>query len=69
MIGLGLGNEKDITVNGLEAVKKCKVVYLESYTSTLACSKEDLEMFYGKDVIIASRDIVEIGRASCRERV
>ena len=30
MIGIGLGDEKDITVKGLEAVKKCSSVYLES---------------------------------------
>src|SRR3989344_9429779 len=58
-IGLGLGNEKDITVNGLEAVKKCYVVYLENYTSVLNCSKETLEKFYGKKIILARRNLVE----------
>ena len=58
-IGLGLNNEKDITVNGLEAVKKCNAVYLEDYTSTLNCSKEDLEKFYGKKIISAGRNLVE----------
>ncbi len=32
MVGIGLNDEKDITVKGLEAVKKCDSVYLESYT-------------------------------------
>lgn len=36
MVGLGLGDEKDITVRGLEAVRKCDKVYLEAYTSLLA---------------------------------
>src|SRR3989338_7555636 len=58
-IGLGLGNEKDITLNGLEAVKKCDLVYLENYTSILNCSKEDLEKFYGKKIILANRHMVE----------
>ena len=58
-IGLGLGNEKDITVNGLEAVKKCDAVYLENYTSILNCSKESLEKFYGKKIILARRSLVE----------
>ena len=31
LIGLGL-NEKSISLEGLEAVKKCKKVYLEGYT-------------------------------------
>ena len=58
-IGLGLNNEKDITVNGLEAVKKCGIAYLENYTSILSCSKEDLEKFYGKKIIPAGRGLVE----------
>jgi len=58
-IGLGLNNEKDITVNGLEAVKKCDLVYLENYTSVLNCSKADLEKFYGKKIILANRKMVE----------
>jgi len=32
-IGLGLSDEQDITVKGLEIVKKSKEVYLERYTS------------------------------------
>lgn len=36
IIGLGLGNEKDITLRGLEAVKACDKVYIESYTSLLS---------------------------------
>ena len=59
LIGIGLNDEKDITVKGLEAVKKCEAVYLESYTSKLNCSVEDLEKFYGKKIIIADRDLVE----------
>lgn len=59
MIGIGLGDEKDITVKGLEAVKKCSSVYLESYTSILNCSVADLSSFYGKEVIVADRALVE----------
>ncbi len=42
LVGLGLGDCKDITVRGLEIVKKAKTVYLESYTSILTCGKEAL---------------------------
>ena len=35
LIGLGLNDEKDITVKGLEAIKNCESVYLENYTSVL----------------------------------
>lgn len=59
MIGLGLGDEKDISVKGLEAIKKCDKVYLESYTSKLDCSLKEMEEFYGKEVIPADREMVE----------
>lgn len=59
-IGLGLGDERDITVKGLEIIRKADKVYLEEYTSRLVgCSKEDLERFYGKKIISADRDLVE----------
>lgn len=45
IIGLGLGDAKDITVKGLELIKKCDKVYLESYTSILSCGKETLVIF------------------------
>ncbi len=59
LIGLGLSDEKDITLKGLEAVKKCSKLYLESYTSKLACSVKDLEKLYGKKVELANRTFVE----------
>ena len=61
LIGLELNNEKDITVNGLETVKKCKKIYLEGYTSLLQISKEKLEEFYGKEIILANREMTEQG--------
>ncbi|CDR37515.1 CYFA0S01e11364g1_1 [Cyberlindnera fabianii] len=62
LIGLGLSYETDITVRGLEIVKRCKRVYLEAYTSILmAASKESLEEFYGREVILADRELVESG--------
>ncbi len=59
LIGLGLSDEKDITLKGLEAVKKCDKLYLENYTSKLACSVQDLEKSYGKKVALADREFVE----------
>ncbi|XP_060536845.1 diphthine methyl ester synthase [Cylas formicarius] len=61
IIGLGLGDYKDVTVKGLEIIKQCDRVYLEAYTSILTCGKEALEKFYGKDLIIADRELVEQG--------
>jgi len=59
MIGLGLGNQKDISLYGLEVVKSCNSIYLESYTSVLGCSIKDIESLYKKKVIIADRNLVE----------
>ncbi len=60
LIGLGLGDESDITQRGLEVIKTCKRVVLESYTSILpGLGKERLEALYGKPVEIAYREKVE----------
>jgi diphthine methyl ester synthase len=66
MIGLGLSDEKDITVKGLEIVKRSKKVYLEKYTAILMISKEKLETFYEREVIEADREFVESG---CEEMI
>ncbi|KAG8885152.1 diphthine synthase [Tulasnella sp. 331] len=59
LIGLGLFDEKDISLRGMEIIKACTRVYLESYTSILMIDKERLEGFYGRELIIADRDMVE----------
>ncbi|KIM36754.1 hypothetical protein M413DRAFT_448890 [Hebeloma cylindrosporum] len=59
VIGLGLSDEKDITIRGLEAIKSSTRVYLEAYTSILMIEKERLEAFYEKTLILADRDMVE----------
>ncbi len=60
LIGIGLNDEKDISLKGLEMVKGSEIVYLESYTSKLECSVADLERLYGKKVLLADRSTVEI---------
>lgn len=42
LVGLGLADEKDVTVRGLEIIKKAERVYLESYTAVLLVDKEVL---------------------------
>ena len=42
LVGLGLGDAKDITVKGLEIVRRAKLVFLEAYTSILGVGKEAL---------------------------
>jgi diphthine synthase len=42
LVGLGLADERDITVRGLEVVKKAERVYLEAYTAILLVDKAKL---------------------------
>lgn len=60
VVGLGLCDERDVTLRGLSAVRRCKRVYLEAYTSVLpGVDKSRLERLYGREVIIADREMVE----------
>ncbi|KAK6200701.1 hypothetical protein LQW54_009582 [Pestalotiopsis sp. IQ-011] len=59
LVGLGLGDETDITVKGLEVVKKAERVYLEAYTSILLVDQTVLESYYGRSIVIADREMVE----------
>jgi diphthamide biosynthesis methyltransferase len=58
-IGLGLGDAEDVTVKGLKIIKRASRVYLEAYTSILTVGKEALEESYGREVVLADRDMVE----------
>lgn len=42
LVGLGLGDAKDISVKGLEIVRRADKVFLEAYTSVLTVGKEAL---------------------------
>ncbi|CAH3176884.1 unnamed protein product [Porites lobata] len=59
LVGLGLGDAKDITVKGLEIVKRADYVFLEAYTSILCVGQEVLEEFYGRKIQLADRETVE----------
>ena len=58
IIGLGL-NEKSISSEGTEAIKKCKKIYLENYTVNFPYSAEELEKVINKKIIPAEREFVE----------
>jgi diphthine synthase len=60
MIGLGLGDETDVSVKGRDIILKSEKVYLESYTSLLNIDVEKLKAYYQKDIIVAYRETVEI---------
>lgn len=62
LISLGIGDEKDISLRGLEAIKKSKRIYLESYTSKLNTSIKKLETLYKKKITLVPREFVEDGK-------
>ncbi|WP_099209969.1 diphthine synthase [Thermococcus henrietii] len=60
-IGLGLYDEKDITLKGLETARKCDKVFAEFYTSLLAGTTIDkVEELIGKPIVRLSREDVEL---------
>jgi diphthine synthase len=62
IIGIGLNDEKDITVKGLELVQASDYIYLENYTSKLQVPITNLETLYNKKIILAEREFVEDGK-------
>ena len=59
LVGIGLCNEKNLTLEAINAIKNCDEVFLENYTSVLQCKKEDLEKIIGKKINFADRNLVE----------
>ena len=58
LIGLGL-NERSITKESVEALSKCKKIYLENYTVDFPYTQIRLEEILNKKLISASREKVE----------
>ena len=60
-IGLGLCNEYDVSVRGLEAIRQADAVFLEVYTSVLTGTTiPRLEEYYGKKITPLYREDVEL---------
>jgi diphthine synthase len=60
LVGLGLYDEKDISLKGLEALKSADVVYAEFYTARLfGGDLRSLEELTGADIRILKREEVE----------
>ena len=60
LIGLGLFNVEDISLKGLNALKKVDKIYAEFFTSKLIGSNlKDIEKIIGKEIIILNRNQVE----------
>ena len=71
IIGLGLGDEKDISIRGLEAIQKCQAVYLEYYTSLLGVEVDVLvcllqfHLFYVTSILYSYFILIYLTCASC----
>jgi len=61
-IGLGLYDEKDITIKGLEEIKKSDKVFAEFYTAKLVGTNiSKIEKTIGKKITVLSREETEKG--------
>jgi diphthine synthase len=59
-VGLGLYDERSITVQGREAIREADRVFAEFYTSKLAgATLEDVESFHNQSIEVRSREGVE----------
>ena len=59
LIGLGIYDEKDLSLRGLEALKNCSEVYAEFYTNHFSGSLSNLEALTGKKTILLKRGDLE----------
>jgi len=61
-IGLGLYDEKDVTLKGLEIIKESDKVFAEFYTAKLVgTTVEKLEELFDKKIIVLNREQTEKG--------
>lgn len=61
-IGLGLYDEKDISLKGIEEIKNCDKVYAEFYTAILSGADiKKIEKTIGKKIEVLSREETEKG--------
>jgi len=67
-IGLGLYDEKDLTLRAIEEAKQCQVLFAEFYTSAMRGTTLDrLKELLGKDIAVLKREDVESGDIIVRE--
>ncbi len=60
-VGLGLYDERDVTLKGLETIRRCDKVFAEFYTSLMAGTTiERIEKLVGKRVTRLNREDVEM---------
>jgi diphthine synthase len=61
-VGLGLYDETDVSVKGLEELKQCETIFAEFYTMKLGTfNKKSFENQIGKEIKVLSREETEKG--------
>ena len=61
LVGLGIFDEKDLSIRGLESLRNCSEIYAEFYTNYFSGSLSNLEDLIGKKIIPLQRgDLEEI---------
>ncbi len=68
LIGLGIWDEKDISLKGVEACKKAKETYAELYTARWGGSLKSLEKIIGRKIRILQRKDLEEKSSSLIEK-
>lgn len=59
-VGLGLCDERDVSLRGLEEIRRADVVFAEFYTSLMPeLSVQRLKEFVRRDVVVVSRKVLE----------
>ncbi len=59
LVGMGVGDEKDISLRGIEVCKKADIVFMEIYTSPININISNLEKLIENKVISLTREDVE----------
>ncbi len=59
LIGLGLFDEKDISLRGIEEAENSQTVYIELYTGKWHGDLKNLEKIVGKEIVILKREDLE----------
>ncbi len=69
-VGLGLFDEKDISLKGLKALKSVEIVYAEFFTSHLfGSSFKAIEELIGKEIKVLTRHEVEVENIFMKEAI
>ena len=58
-VGMGVYNEKGLTIEALEVLRSVDLVFAETYTSRVYIDFENLKRLIGKEIVVLGREEVE----------